>query len=304
MRTAPLLINGDDCLFRIPEHGQRIWEEICSFGGLKPSIGKFYCSREFVQINSTNYLRRDEPLMVKYDNAAGQRLQYFSLVKYVNMGLMYGLKRSGGKTSATDQSAEDGIGSRCRDLIASCPDHLRVIVMEKFLRHHKKTLDTVRVPYYIPESYGGLGLPPLRDASGAWIERRSPSKLDRRILMRILEDPKKYPVGRTPAATPWKLHQRVMKRLPKHEVFDPSEEEYRNYQSLYSLLTVESLFVEKFDDIYSEDDRHGCLRRNERSWKRAERSENLPPPCSVERTQAVGRDRLSLRVDLLDPVLI
>jgi hypothetical protein len=305
LRTAPLLINGDDCLFRIPRDGQRIWEEICSFGGLEPSVGKFYCSRNFVQINSTNYIRREEPLDVKYDCAAGTRAQYFSLVKYVNLGLLYGFKRSGGLASAFEQSAEDGVGSRCRDLVNSSPDSLKEIVLRFFLKHHRDTLSQVRVPYYVSESYGGLGLPPLRNLDGEWIDGLCPSELDRRILMRILEDPKKYPVGKTPLATPWKLHQLVMKRLPRHEIFNPSEKEIENYQRLYALLTVETLFRNEFHEIYSESEsRHGCLRRNERTWKRAEWSENLPPPCSVERTQLVRPDELFLRVDLIDPVLI
>jgi hypothetical protein len=55
----PVLINGDDIVFRCDEALYAIWLELIGQFGFTPSIGKNYLSKFFVQINSREYIIRN-----------------------------------------------------------------------------------------------------------------------------------------------------------------------------------------------------------------------------------------------------
>jgi hypothetical protein len=50
-----LLINGDDAVFPTTRDGYEFWKGILACGGLHPSVGKTYTSREFLVMNSTMF---------------------------------------------------------------------------------------------------------------------------------------------------------------------------------------------------------------------------------------------------------
>jgi len=172
---ARLLINGDDCLFVTNELGRRTWERVAAFVGLSPSIGKVFWSRAFCNVNSTNFLYRpDEPEQQPWSRDGGSkppsalevsqgrivlRQQPYLLTRFVNLGLVLGYKRSGGAVGRADicDSAET-LGSRHRELHETCPPELWERVHACFLRHNAKALEDIRLPYYIPESLGGVGM--------------------------------------------------------------------------------------------------------------------------------------------------
>jgi len=169
--SVPAVVNGDDGLVRAPAIFSNIWEESALVAGLVPSLGKVYTHDIYANINSTSF--------VVLDNK-------FTLVNYVNMGLVTGLSRSGGKASfVNDQSErgyEDGpfyqsLGAKHHELMKTCPYNLRLKVHALFLRHHEKALEIAYVPWYIPESLGGVGLMPLVKYFGEDIDQTSRSYL-------------------------------------------------------------------------------------------------------------------------------
>jgi len=156
----PAVVNGDDGLVRASPVFNDLWQESALVAGLVPSIGKVYSHDTYANINSTSY------------TIVGDK---FHLVKYVNMGLLMGLTRSGGKEGVVTRKGETNndtnpfhksLGARHHDLMKFCPFELRLAAHEAFLRHNLDSLKQAHVPWYIPEQLGGVGLMPLIDYSG------------------------------------------------------------------------------------------------------------------------------------------
>lgn len=162
LKYAKILINGDDCLFRIKLWALPVWKDITTFCGLTPSTGKFFLSRQFVQINSTNFVI-DEDAAPELSPTLAWRSNPFKPVSIVNMGLFMNLGRSSaaGKITEDDKAPAFGIGARCRELIRSSPAQIRAHVFRNFIEYHRKTIhdNFKNIPWYVPEVYGGLGLP-------------------------------------------------------------------------------------------------------------------------------------------------
>jgi len=171
LHDSKLLINGDDACFPTTEEGRHIWARIGSYCGLTPSVGKVYFSERFMNMNSMTFVYR--PCT---DNTFG-----YNQVKYINLGLLKGMVRSGDSTGSgyakaiLDSSTvrRDGtFGTRARELISSCPDciiryhtsrkqsdvSLKHLVLKYFINFNSG-LKEAGVPWFIPERAGGLGLP-------------------------------------------------------------------------------------------------------------------------------------------------
>jgi len=152
----PAVVNGDDGLVRASDKFSDVWESVALVAGLVPSVGKVYTHEVYANINSTSYSVEDDK---------------FDLVKYPNMGLVMGLNRSGGKSDVVDASVNydnpfsKSLGARHHALMDSCPEDMRLAVHELFLMHNGATLKSTRVPWYIPETLGGVGLKPLIEES-------------------------------------------------------------------------------------------------------------------------------------------
>lgn len=161
LHQVPLMINGDDALLKCTERVRDCWEKLSTLGGLEPSVGKVYFSETYLNINSTSYSYSDT---VEYDEILHHT--------YVNMGLVKGLSRSTGvvgkkdAVKAADSLYDTSIGSRHSDLMKTCPASVRVKTHISFIQNHWEVLKKLRVPWYIPESLGGLGLTPLIQMDG------------------------------------------------------------------------------------------------------------------------------------------
>jgi hypothetical protein len=217
LRDCPLLINGDDCVFKCSERGLRAWKRIASFFGLEPSIGKFFYTREFAQINSMNF----------YYHYVDEGLCYTETA-YINMGLFMGLSRSQEEGEDVDIKGV-GLNCRCRELIAKCPSSLRTTVMDKFLKLHKPILMERfgSIPWFTPEAFGGLGLPIFTDVEDDILWGRynnkpiyaldglkrvwTPTNLDRRIAheFKLRGTPPRLTLGAV-----WKIRQLAKKSIP------------------------------------------------------------------------------------------
>jgi len=311
LADTSLLINGDDCLFRTTALGKRFWERITAFAGLAPSLGKYFFSRKFAQVNSANFVRRDAPHMDK-DPKGKERMSEFDRVEYVNLGLLFGLKRSGERlgVDAVIAGEEGSLGTRAHELVNTCPGELKHSMLKMFISHHRKSLEKARpLPWFVPEAWGGVGLPnvrspeesvlvPLEDPDvgyfGAnyeprfvvWNFKYSPTVLDRRVCARILEDPVRNLVRKSPAIGTWQMHKIALSRLPvRCEVGHPTKSEQRNWSLLYSNLVVDSVFTsgELIGDAEkSAEVRMRVLSQNAKVWTRVLHGGNLPPPLAVQ----------------------
>lgn len=177
LKSLPLLINGDDCAMLISRKGRDLWERIAAMAGLETSIGKTYFSDKFVNINSTNFT-------VEWEFIPDVRGSSYELrmtqVPYVNLGLLHGLKRSGGKVTVMDVDVD--LASRQSELLklsAGCVSDLSLHRL--FLKHNQAALNAFserRIPFYVPKQYGGVGLTPV----GLY----GPTKMDKTIVRNMV----------------------------------------------------------------------------------------------------------------------
>jgi hypothetical protein len=292
LKDARICVNGDDALIRITVPGKIFWERLTSFCGLKPSIGKVYISKKFLNINSTtyNYTPLDPVITTvirRSDNEEVERKILFRKVLYVNLGLLFGLKRSGGKVSIADIGVElGGIGARARDLISSCPEVLREKVLAEFVHRHSELLRSARVPWFLPEILGGLGLP----SAG----RFCPSDRELRLARVILDSNIKIPSK--PVDTPWKVWEYAQRRL-KDWPSDLNAVTTMNYefiggmtgkgmtskQSIFGLACIEALFRCKgISDLYdTKSQETGYLRKLQGIWRKVYRTPVYPEPLNL-----------------------
>jgi hypothetical protein len=317
LRNTSIMINGDDVLSRMNRTQYEFWLKMTAQAGLSSSVGKTFLCRQFAQINSVNFVRLDTPIpYLDYKNGRViVRDLWYKETSYVNLGLLMGLKRSGEVALADITDPTDSLGSRCRELISAAPVAFRPSLMKEFLRLHNHVLSQVRVPHYLPESWGGVGLP--RVFEGDTMIFGPTSDLDQRVAARILESPDLYPVSRIPAMVSWKVHEKVMKDvklmgLPIGILDDLGSNQWR---AVYKRLTISQLYRSGVDAIFDEYEdgelsaKHRrittqILRRNERTWKKALHSTRsgqvLPPPLSWNTIEAHTPPELGPSVRILE----
>jgi hypothetical protein len=178
-KKVQMVINGDDCLFQCSEAQRQSWAAIAEDAGLLPSVGKTYFSNWFLMINSTLFDGLDtEPVEVhcggKELAAVDDRHQVmWKEVPYLNLGLLLGLKRSGGSEGKTQRSAagdsielsrldwdgDSSIGARCAALLRGWTDG-RSELFREFLVCNFHLLDGLCArPLTVSTELGGAGLP-------------------------------------------------------------------------------------------------------------------------------------------------
>jgi len=179
LRDCALLVNGDDCLFKVTQEGYKAWSTFGTMAGLTPSVGKVYFSKHFCNINSTTFL---------YTPVLGRTP--FTRVDVIRLGLVFGLKRSLAQIEQEQPLLnllgngvewDSSLGSRHRALMFECPESCKVRVHRKFLQKNRELLEAAteyRMPWYIPECYGGVGL--------VSIGEYGPTLLDRQVVTAML----------------------------------------------------------------------------------------------------------------------
>ena len=184
LRRLPLLINGDDCAFRVTSVGYAFWGAVGRMAGLQPSIGKVYYSEKFVNINSTNFSYHGaEGLSVGSDEFSYR--VWYTETKRIRLGLILGLKRSEasegvksvGARVAGDEEFDNSLGSRHAQLLRDAPVECRAAVDRLFKRKNAEAL-SCGLPWYVPQCYGGLGLQEMPELG----ESHTASRLDRLIV--------------------------------------------------------------------------------------------------------------------------
>jgi len=300
--TARLLINGDDCVFPGKEKLFKLWKDITAFGGLESSVGKTFVSDKFLTINSMQFAYED--IKVDWEQLSGETFSYkYNEIKYVNLGLVYGQKKSGTRGKPFYR-----LGAISRDLHRSCPPNLYDAAFKQFIkansvqRFREKqdengkvtivkdffgSLADAKVPWFYPEWLGGLGLVPSSKSRS-----NSEDRIRSRCASYIREG---LGNGSIKIATmsnlpEWKFHNLVYNEIEdyaflenqnfKKVEFDGTERSLESENSkLYQLLVVDQLLTktsEQLKAIVDEDREELILRRayenNIKVWNAAYRS--------------------------------
>jgi len=298
LKEARLAVNGDDGLMKTNRLALQIWEELSRAVGLEASVGKTYEHTQYLNINSRGFWRTDDLLPIECtDYETGERFYKrtpFRPIKYVNLGLMFGMKRSDVSSIADVVSTDGGetVGSNARELLSECPDDLKVIVLKRFINRNWELLNSLRLPWYIPEALGGIGLPALikeqedLDETVTFIDGLGPSREDLRIATWLIRYSPKQPIRNTIAPS-WKIHQLVDALMPTTPLEKLDEKEEQDYSLFYNKLAVATLFtrppwdrdedpIEAFYDEAPGAISKRAVRFNEKLWK-PEPSKLCPP---------------------------
>lgn len=270
LEDCPMVVNGDDILFRSGPDGVNEWRTDVAEVGMEESIGKTYFSRNFVQINSTDF------------TVEGER---FIRVPYVNMGLITGKKRTGGVRTLYNADGDWTLGAQYREMIKSCPPNMEEAVHYEFVKNNKQTLDSTILPWHIPEWAGGLGL----------IGVKNPSILDRRIVGRVLRQWKvRRPLSLGASPVFWKTWEKATSRLPDPIHVKQLNEGVNIYKDavcrealnliLDSNVPLNQL---KLDEERGQDFVVKRIRHNEKLW--STKTNNFPPPVSLEQLRTIRR---------------
>lgn len=145
---TPLLINGDDNLSKtLKGRGRLVWEAILKMAGLASSVGKTYFSDKFAVINSTHF----DYVQPKWED--GGNANPFTERKYINIGLVYGQKKSGERGKSPHV-----LGALHHELKAKCPESYWEQADKLFKKRNELALKQYKLPWYLPQWLGGLGL--------------------------------------------------------------------------------------------------------------------------------------------------
>jgi hypothetical protein len=282
LSEARLAINGDDVALRSNKEAYNYWRTITNAVGLKESLGKTFRSTKFVNINSTNFELQEVPhrITMRINNKSTvYRDCRLTQTKYVNLGLVVGNKRSQGPSGLNDQNdPSNNIGMRARELIRLCPEQLQEPVMKEFLKYHSELLQKMRLPWYIPDWLGGLGLP-----------LGSPSDVDLRLAALILRNwSKERPTPLCRSESPWKLRKMAEKQMRQYIQPTSStgkDSGVNDYNRAAGTLVVNLLFDSRhsISDLKQEvvgSKVSRLIAHNARLWSPA--GKNLPPPLTEE----------------------
>lgn len=163
LTDAKIKLNGDDCSGNFTLRALAMWEKAGTFMGLEPSLGKVYKSREFLTLNSRMYrvCQRHRLPQATYERVK------FKEVAFINMGLLKNLEKSKelintdseGKSEVVERmGGRESMGQSNFWLMWLCPKRLRYNVQEAYIQYHRKKIEHLDIPWYMPEWAGGLGL--------------------------------------------------------------------------------------------------------------------------------------------------
>jgi hypothetical protein len=283
LARTPLLINGDDNASRQTKFGSEVQNKLGAFVGLHVSVGKDYLSRDFVEINSVQFsYSPDTPVPFKAWRDGQEIVRYspFNMVEFVRMGLLRGMKRSEvgvvGLSDVFTAAGSDNLGSRCTALIAGTPFELRELVMRMFIDSHREVLDRLRVPWFMPQWLGGVGLPCVFRYTSD-LDREvvfGPTDIDLRLghaIFHRMIATGQGPLVSAPPST-WRVHKYIqsivkMKCVDRSSVDDDT---ISRSDRLYAALACEAFLVlplHEMVDPNPTDPSIRTLRHNEKLWR-------------------------------------
>jgi len=224
LKDIPMLINGDDIVIRGITDIYKIWSECTAFVGLKESIGKTFVSRLFLQINSTLFYLEENKLIE---------------AKFVNFGLLKGLKRSGSGESFTNTSSTREMPHmRFRDLLRQGPIELREELADIFISKQAHILKAMGLPFHLPTWLGGAGI------FYPGVKRCTPSDLDLRIAGGILWEkrPEDQPLDIGATVATWQIRRIAERRSREPLIVGETCQGVEEYEAYIAYKSVGLLF--------------------------------------------------------------
>jgi hypothetical protein len=204
---VPGCANGDDGLLKTTTFGKHLWERISLFAGLETSVGKVYFSRSFLNMNSEEYTFHPEGYETRYfERKSGEpytRLIHFQHCPYVNLGLLFGLKRSGGNVAEGNQDAT--FSERAHELLRLGPSDMKDTLLSTFINRNRVELTKYPTNWFLPESLGGKGLPITN--------QHKPDRNSLCIARKVAEHPAMFAMPSRPAMNSWKVWDYSGERL-------------------------------------------------------------------------------------------
>jgi len=148
-RDLPVLVNGDDILFRTDPTLYSLWREEIKISNLKLSVGKNYVHPTYLTINSLFFKH------TRYTSPDGLRRNRFDEIPYFNVGLLTGQTKLTGRQVVRDQPIWDHYDQVLRGANDSLRAH------QRFVHYHKREVETYTLKgnlnLFLPRSRGGLG---------------------------------------------------------------------------------------------------------------------------------------------------
>jgi len=266
-----LLVNGDDCVFpgKI-QLGFSNWEKVTSFGGLESSVGKTFRSRKFFTINSCQFSYCNSASDWEDDEGGFIDDVHMCEVRYVNFGLIYGQKKDGIRGKPFFR-----LGALHRDLHRTCPPDMFELASKMFIKNNSivryrqkrmppgyvepdegtkevqleedpwSSMKNAKVPWFLPEWLGGLGLVRTRkDQTNDW---------DLKIASHIRANmSSEFAPKKITESSAWRFHELVDIDLEEYKflsnqnynlvTFDETRRTLgEEYTKLYTLSVVDQL---------------------------------------------------------------
>jgi len=222
-------------------------------------------------MNSTRF-DRVEAFPKEFQRDNGERVtrqMRFARVGMINMGLMLGLKRSGGSFGLNDQTSPiSNIGARARAITDQAPEELREKVLKEFIKIQRPLLAKMgNIPWFIPEWLGGLGLPRI----GAF----QPSEKDLKIASAIYRTYSENPPMKPRVITHWKARTIAEKRIGvptviiKHggpEITDKGTEQAIGLETINLLFDSNIALNDLFDPEEEGKGQKEFIKHNKKLW--------------------------------------
>jgi hypothetical protein len=153
LKFLPLLVNGDDILFRTNADHQKVWLRIITEFGFKLSLGKNYTHPTLLTINSELYEYS------RFDVLEFKKLEFF------NVGLL--IAQSKGRLA--DPRRKLPLRELYEESVGHAQDKLRA--HRRFLHYNKEQIqlctDKGKYNLFLPVTHGGLGFPYYPEVSEA-----------------------------------------------------------------------------------------------------------------------------------------
>lgn len=312
LKDLPMLINGDDIAARGKEELYMLWKKIATRAGLEESLGKTYFSNKFVQMNSTNFTYNADNNHFLYQIGKDQnghsvmkeRACPYTLVRYINTGLIQGLKRSSGdRSKENDEGTKvSNIGVRAREVVRMAPEHLQETVLTLFIQKHQDILKTMRVNWFLPEWIGGIGFPNIGE--------NKITDLDLRKAAYILKNwDERKPKSLVSTRAGWQTWKIAQKRSPKPmSIENENSKLVAGYDRLMKYQTMNTLFDSDItvSDLLKEEGRSEEFKRlqwNTKLWKISGEELNSVRPLKLEDLNFEKKFDALAVVDLAEPNL-
>lgn len=269
--AAKIAVNGDDCIFRATTAGRSKWESLANASGMVPSVGKYFFSKEFCNMNSADYrINQAKELSPSELEEKVAPYGFMEWIPRINMGLAVGQGRTtSGKMDQSKVNSWGGLNSISKNahtLVAECAEQDAVRVFKYYLNKNWTLLKGTRLPWFLPEHLGGLGLPifpdhVVKDEKGVESRPWAPTDIDKRLAAAVVQYGK--PIAKRPEGVSWKVWEYASARartFPKDTIHSSYEhvsdmttgESAFEKHTLMSRLVVEALFTQPFSKVYRE----------------------------------------------------